>query len=135
MAVSYIVIPKQIDEIFKNFKNKNPFNLKSRLKIIKKKYKNIDDDSFYEKLILEINTCCKNGKSIVIYSSPINNKINIIKFRMKDSSIPFGKSYGWRLIALLDEVNDLFYLLDIYSHSEGKDNIDANEKKSIKKNL
>lgn len=51
---------------------------------------------------------------------------------MKDRNNNSGKSKGWRIIALVDDENNIFYLLDLYSHSQGKDNLSYNEEKKIR---
>ena len=88
---------------------------KRDFKKLAKKYKKIEED--IRNLILELK---ENPKAGV----PLQH--NCYKIRVVNSSIPTGKSAGFRVIYyFIDEKNDL-YLMSIYSKSK-KDNISDNE--------
>lgn len=130
---SFIVDPDILDKIFIAFENKSPFNLKKSIKNIMNEYSINDVKEFYVYLSLELNVAYSNAKqSNYIYHNKKYFKIAIIKLRMKDRNNNSGKSKGWRIIALVDDENNIFYLLDLYSHSQGKDNLSYNEEKKIR---
>ncbi len=91
------------------------------LKQLAKKYKNIANDlSKFKKEIL------KNPA----LGTPLGN--NCYKVRVANSSVPTGKSGGFRVITLLKVEKEKIILLTIYSKSE-KENISDDELKAILK--
>ena len=85
------------------------------LKKLAKKYKKIANDlSLFKEDIL------KNPTS----GTPLGN--NCYKVRVPNSSIPTGKSGGFRVITLLKVENERIILLTIYAKTE-KDNISEKE--------
>ena len=129
----FIVDPNKIEEIFSSFEHKNPFSLKSQYKEYRKYIgKNISDEEFINYLAIEIQVAYKNVKSgDYIYHNGNNYKVAILKFRANDIKSNKGKSGGWRVVALVDEINSFFYLLCLYKHSKGKDNLDNIEKQKV----
>lgn len=92
-----------------------------------------DENEFYSKLTRELSVAIKNLKdNDFIYHNNVFYYIAVIKFRMKDDNSNFGKSKGWRVVAIIDNINGIFILLDFYKHSKGKDNLTENEKKIVK---
>ena len=91
------------------------------LKQLAKKYKNIANDlSKFKKEIL------KNPA----LGTPLGN--NCYKVRVANSSVPTGKSGGFRVITLLKVEKEKIILLTIYSKSE-KESISDDELKAILK--
>lgn len=132
-TINFIIDPKEIDNIFKDFKQGNPFTLKNNLKKVQKKYL-FDDQELYSTLAQELQVAYKNIKrNDIIYESKKNIKIAILKFRMPGLDSKTSKRDGFRIVSLIDKENDMFYLLDIYSHSQGKDNLTDTEKNKVKK--
>jgi len=130
--IQFIINPDEINKYFEDFEHKSPFNLYKCFKEISKEYK-MNGKELYYFLSLEIKTAYENLKTNdYFYRSKIHYKIAIIKYRMKDDTSNHGKSKGWRIIALIDEINGLFYLLEMYKHSKGKDNLTNDEKNKIK---
>lgn len=86
---------------------------KKSVKKLVKRYKQISKDL----KVLE-----KELQQKVIPSIDLGN--NCFKIRLQNSSIPTGKSGGFRVIYFLKK-EDNIYLLDIYSKSDW-DNIDEN---------
>lgn len=91
-------------------------------KTLAKKYKKLPDDlEFLQKTLLE------NPLS----GTPLGN--NIFKIRIPNSSIPTGKSGGFRVITYyLSE--EILFLLTIYSKSD-RESISSSEIDSIVENL
>ncbi len=89
------------------------------LKQLSKKYKKIGKDliKFKQEII-------KNPKLGI----PLGN--DCYKIRVPNSSIPTGKSGGFRIITLVKIENDKIILLTIYSKTQ-KENITDEELKSI----
>ena len=128
----FIVNPDKIDEIFKDFIHKSPFSLKKSIKTMMKYYK-LDDNDFYCQLSLELSSSYKDVKpKNYIYHNGKYFKIAILKYRMMDYQSNSGKSKGWRIVALVDELNNYFYLLDLYKHSQGKDDLTPDENKKVR---
>ena len=88
---------------------------KKELKQLSKKYKKLKVD--YKNLLdsLEENPT---------FGTPLGN--NCYKIRIPNSSIPTGKSGGFRVIALVKIVNNKIILLTIYSKTD-KDSITIEE--------
>lgn len=98
-----------------------------------KEYNNLDYSDFYVRLALDLENAYKTiKKSNYLYRSKNNFNIVILKYRMKDVNSNKGKSAGWRIIALVDEINQIFYLLDLYKHSNGKENLRDDEFSKLK---
>lgn len=128
---NFIVNPEDVKNVFNGFENGNPFSLKSSIKKIQKKY-NVED--FYIILGRELQVAYKNIKrNDIFYESKNNIKIAILKFRMAGLDSRTSKRDGYRIVSLIDRVNNIFYLLDIYSHSQGKDNLTDSEKNKVRK--
>ena len=128
----YILKPEDIKKYLSDFKHKSPFNLRNSIKIMMKEY-NILEDYFYTHLVNELSAAFKITKAKdYIYHNGKYYKIAIIKFRMQDEKANSGKSNWWRIVALIDGLNRIFYLLDLYKHSQGKDNLTAIEIKKLK---
>jgi len=96
---------------------------KKELKQLAKKYKKIKID--YGNLLNELE---KNPT----LGTPLGN--DCYKIRIPNSSIPTGKSGGFRIITLVKIKNDKIILLTIYSKSD-KESIDKNELSRILKDL
>ena len=129
----FIIDAEEIDNIFNSFTHKSPFNLKKSIKVIMKEYNYSDYNDFYAHLFLEIQTAYKDVKpKNYIYHNGKYYKIAILKYRMQDISSNSGKSKGWRIVALVDEENNLFFLLDLYKHSNGKDDLTPDENKKVR---
>ncbi len=129
----FIVNPDVLNEFFSGFVNKSPFNLKKSIKAMMKDYLSISELDFYIYLTMEIKSAYKEAKQKnYIYHNGKYYKIAIIKFRMIDENSNSGKSKGWRVIGLVDELNNLFFLLDLYKHSLGKDDLTPNENKKVR---
>ncbi len=96
---------------------------KKELKTLAKKYKKIKSD--YEKLLnlLEENPT---------FGTPLGN--DCYKIRIANSSIPTGKSGGFRIITLVKIEKDEVILLTIYSKTQ-KENITEEELKAILQDL
>ena len=91
------------------------------LKQLAKKYKNIANDlSKFKKEILKNPTL----------GTPLGN--NCYKVRVANSSVPTGKSGGFRVITLFKVEKEKIILLTIYSKSE-KESISDDELKDILK--
>jgi mRNA-degrading endonuclease RelE of RelBE toxin-antitoxin system len=89
------------------------------LKQLSKKYKKIKDDlRLFKKEIL-------NNPTL---GTSLGN--DCYKVRVPNSSIPTGKSGGFRIITLVKIQNDKIVLLTIYSKTE-KENISNDELKSM----
>lgn len=130
---NFVVDSDIIDEFFNAFNNKNPFTLKSEIKTFRKIYGKISDEEFNGLFANEISAAYKSVKpGDYIYHNSKRYRIAILKFRMKDGKSNAGKSAGWRIVSLVDEENDLFILLSIYKHSQGKDNLTDSEKNAVK---
>jgi mRNA-degrading endonuclease RelE of RelBE toxin-antitoxin system len=95
---------------------------KKEFKTLRKRFRKIDID--IKNLILELKNNPKIGTSL--YS-------NLYKIRLQNSSIPIGKSGGFRVITYL-VLNDIVYLVSIYSKTD-KDNITENDINDIIKGL
>lgn len=131
--VSFVIDPNKLDEYFSDFSHKSPFNLYKSIKSIKKELNIKEDSKLFEYLVLELNSVYKDiRQKDYIYHNNKCYKIAIIKFRMQDDKNNRGKSSGWRVIALIDDVNSIFYLLDLYKHSKGKDNLTIIENRMLK---
>jgi mRNA-degrading endonuclease RelE of RelBE toxin-antitoxin system len=93
------------------------------LKQLSKKYKKIKDDlRLFKKEIL-------NNPTL---GTSLGN--DCYKVRVPNSSIPTGKSGGFRIITLVKIQNDKIVLLTIYSKTE-KENISNDELKSMLEGL
>ena len=131
--IDFIVEPKIINEIFNDFKHKSPFNLEKIIKDYIKQYKIQDETQFFVLLSQELKSAYKHiSNRHYIYHSHSFYSVVIIKYRMSDFTQNKGKSSGFRVVALVDEINKLFYLLDLYKHSDGKDNLTPDEKTKLK---
>ena len=131
--VLFHVDPDTINEIFHDFLHKSPFNLKNSIKAMMKEYNYKEKELFYGQLVLELQASYRNVKqSNYIYHNGNYYKIAILKYRMQDLNSNSGKSSGWRVIALIDELNGIYYLLDLYKHSKGKDNLTNKELTDVK---
>ena len=99
-----------------------------------KKYNHLNDEkTFFIILASELNAVYKSIKtSDFIYHNKENYKIGILKCRMADDKHNKGKSYGWRVIALIDDINSIFILLSIYMHSKGKNDLTPIENKKVR---
>ena len=98
-----------------NFSIKPVEGFKKEVKKLAKKYKNIKDD--IRDVIAELKENPRAGTLL---------QKNCYKIRVSNSSIPTGKSGGFRVIYyFLDEKNNL-YLMNIYSKTQ-KDTISDNE--------
>ncbi len=87
-------------------------------KILAKKYKKLSEDlTLLQTMLME------NPSS----GTPLGN--NIFKIRIPNSSIPTGKSGGFRVITYYFS-NDLLYLLTIYSKSD-RESIQTDEINTI----
>ena len=130
---NFIIDVEELDNIFSTFDHKSPFNLKRSIKEIMKEYNYSDYTDFYAHLALEIQTAYKDVRpKNYIYHNGKNYKIAVLKYRMQDISSNSGKSKGWRIVALIDEDNDVFFLLDLYKHSKGKDDLTPDENKKVR---
>lgn len=132
--VNFIVKPDDIDYVFSSFEHKNPFSLKNEYKDYRKHTGlKVSDDDFAVLLASELQVAYKNVKpGDYIYHNDKQFRIAILKFRTDDFKSKKGKSSGWRVIALVDELNNYFYLLSIYSHSQGKANLSDIEKRKVR---
>ena len=131
--LKFIIDADIIEKIFSTFNSKSPFNLKKSIKSMLKEYNNLDYSDFYVRLALDLEKAYKTIKnSNYLYRSKNNFNIVILKYRMKDVNSNKGKSAGWRIIALVDEINQIFYLLDLYKHSNGKENLSNDEISKLK---
>lgn len=127
------VEPQDIENIFNDFDCKNPFSFKKEYKEYRKNYSEKTDKEFEALLALELQSAYKNAKpSNYIYHNKKQHKISLIKLRIKDAKANSGKSGGWRVIALVDELNNIFYLLSLYKHSKGKDDLTPQENKKAR---
>lgn len=130
---SFLVKPKDVDEVFEDFQHKSPFNLESCIKNYRKKHKINDESQFFAMLSQEIESAYKHiKKSDYIYHNMVFYNVVIVKFRMGDKNENKGTSDGHRVVALVDEINKIFYLLYLYKHSEGKDDLTPSEKTELK---
>lgn len=93
----------------------------SDLKKLVKKYKKIKND---------IDTFIENIESEISPQNSIGN--NLYKIRVANSSIPTGKSGGFRIIVFAKIINEKIVLLTIYSKSD-KENISDSEINDILK--
>lgn len=87
----------------------------SKLKKLAKKYNNIKVD--LQGLTQELKNNPKSG-------IPLSN--NCYKIRVANSSIPTGKSGGFRVVYYSLDANENIYLMSIYSKTQ-KDTISENE--------
>ena len=89
------------------------------LKRLAKKYKKISEDlyGFKQKIL--------NNPTL---GTPLGN--NCYKIRVANSSVPTGKSGGFRIITLVKVEKERIILLTIYSKSD-KENISDDELKTI----
>lgn len=103
------------------------------MKEMMKEYNYKDQNDFYAHLVLELQNAYKevNSKNYIYHNGKCF-KIAIMKYRMQDISSNSGKRKGWRVVALIDEKNDLFFLLDLYKHSNGKDDLTPDENKKVR---
>ncbi len=93
------------------------------LKQLAKKYKKIKNDLILFK---------KNILNNPTLGTPLGN--DCYKIRIPNSSIPVGKSGGFRIITLVKIEKNRIILLTIYSKTD-KDNISKEELNSILQNL
>ena len=95
-------------------------------------FSNFAEDNIITNLSDEIANIIQNNLGIItIYRH--ERVISIVKFRIKDEKSNRGKSGGFRVVGLVDKANDLFVVLSIYRHSEGKDNISEEMKNYYRK--
>jgi mRNA-degrading endonuclease RelE of RelBE toxin-antitoxin system len=106
-----------------SYKIKTTKKFKKELKALAKKYKKIAID--YEKLLDKLEKKPTLG-------TPLGN--NCYKIRVANSSIPAGKSGGFRIITLVKIEKEKIILLTIYSKSD-KDNITKDELNLILQDL
>ena len=104
-----------------SFKIDTTRRFKKELKELAKKYKKIKID--YSNLLDSLEQNPTLG-------TPLGN--NCYKVRVANSSVPTGKSGGFRVITLLKVEKEKIILLTIYSKSE-KENISDDELKAILK--
>ncbi|MBD5390743.1 hypothetical protein HDR67_01915 [bacterium] len=129
----FIIDPNDIEDIFKDLAHKNPFSTKTAYKDFRKEYGEFGDTDFKGLLTAELQAAYKKVKpGDYIYHCKKEFRIAIVKFRIKDAKANCGKSGGWRVVALADEVNGFFYLLALYKHSKGKDDLTQQEKKKVR---
>ena len=102
-----------------NYKIDTTRRFKSELKTLAKKYKKIKQD--YAKLLDELEQNPTLG-------TPLGN--NCYKVRIANSSIPTGKSGGFRIITLVKLEKDKIILLTIYSKTQ-KEDIDDTQLQEI----
>ena len=98
-----------------NFKVVPLDSFKNNFKALQKKYKSIKND--VRKLTIELGDNPKSG--IYLY-------YNCYKIRVANSSIPTGKSGGFRTIYYFVDEHKSVYLIAIYSKTK-KENISENE--------
>ena len=67
------------------------------------------------------------------YYSKISRLITYSKVRVEDKKRDRGKSGGYRCVVLVDNKNQIGYILHIYRHGHGEDNIHRKEEKVIGK--
>jgi len=103
-----------------NFRIETIPRFEKDVKRLKKKFPNIKNDLI--KFIVELSTNPKLG---------INLGENIFKVRVPNSSIPTGKSGGFRIITYYQK-DDILYLVTMYSKTE-KDTILTNKLRQIVK--
>lgn len=133
MEVNNIIInPKVIDKLICEINEDLPFNLNKALKEIKKNYNIKNDLEFTLKLAEQIKCCLKLIKRSDYLYTANSFKLGILKFRSDDASQNKGKSSGYRIIGLIDEINSIFILFYIYKHSEGIDNINKKDLQKLK---
>ncbi len=102
-----------------SFKIESTHRFRKELKTLAKKFKKIKID--YEKLLDTLETTPTLGTAL-------GN--NFYKIRIPNSSIPTGKSGGFRVITLVKIERDSIILLTIYSKTE-KENISEDELRAI----
>lgn len=74
------------------------------------------------------------GKTyITMYVCQQDNLINYSKIRCEDSTRKKGKSNGYRCIVLVDGKSHTGFILHIYRHGKGADNITHKEQNALKK--
>ncbi len=90
-------------------------SFKQNFKKLQKKYRNIKND--FKKLTLELKNNPQKGIAL---------GHNCYKFRVANSSVPTGKSGGFRTIYYFIDKSHNIYLIAIYSKTQ-KENISENE--------
>lgn len=135
ILVSYLVVrAEEVEDIFSEHNLVNPFNLKKSIKQMMKDYNIINENELYHNLSLELRSAfCNISDKNSIYFSTINRKVGIMKIRMIDEASNSGKSKGYRIVGLFDGINNIFYLLEMYKHSKGKDDLTPKESKALRK--
>lgn len=71
-------------------------------------------------------------KTYVVLFWDKDHVVNYSKIRCTNEYLKKGKSSGYRCIVLVDNNDNIAYLLHIYSHKE-KDNISNNDKRQLRK--
>ena len=122
--------PIIINDIFPT----NPFNLHKDYKVYKLDSINV------QKLAIDIATTIikyiditsSNSTFNILYTNSINSiVVCYAKIRIKDENTNKGKTYGYRCIVLIDKFYKRIFLLHLYKHSKGVDNLTINEKKVL----
>ena len=119
-----IIDPNVNDEVFGN---DNPFNLKKDLKTCKSKYKlqEVDLARYIADEIINDPNPPKHCKICEF------NYSGLRKLRMPDTKNKKGSSFGFRIIVLVDFINNYAILLHIYNKIDKKD-LSGIEKNKIK---
>lgn len=127
--IKYSVV-SDFKTVQEEFADLSPYNIIKDCKEL-----SIKENDYYQ-IANEIADELANGAgrpaNIDLYISK-NGKASFAKVKIIDIKTNKGKSSGYRCIVLNDRINRIGYLLHIYKHSQGIDNISDKEKNSLKK--
>ena len=112
------------------FKDLSPYNIIKECKDLSIEEKD------YDQIANEIADELANGSgrpaNTDLYITS-NRKASFAKIKIVDINTNNGKSKGFRCIVLNDKENKIGYLLHIYKHAQGIDNISDKEKNCLRK--
>ena len=128
MRYSVVVDPEVVDEVLNGL---SPFNLSNDIKNIKKEVHRFSLEDIAEEVANEI-MCGPHGKTYcIIYVCKQDHNINYSKIRTDDFERKKGKSNGYRVIVLIDHNSKYAFILHIYRHGTGPDNLSNKERNAL----
>ena len=118
------------EEIQEEFKPFTPYNI---IKDIKRQKLRKEELARIAQNIAEELKMGENRPSYQVIYWGEERKANYSKLRSDDKERGEGKSYGYRCIVLVDNINHFGYLLHIYRHGHGEnENISASDRNKLK---
>ena len=132
MRYSVVMDPEIIDEVLNGL---SPFNLGNDIKVIKKDVPQFKLEAIAEEIANEIMIGPHNPIYVILYICKSDKNINYSKIRTGDSERKKGRSNGYRAIVLIDHNRRSAFLLHIYRHGRGADNLTKKEKNAVEKTV